>query len=69
MIDDRKSPIGREENWQLKKEDPSTVKNETFFKYLFSIKAVRILLPVNLNTEWAVLPLHASPLLFCLGCP
>jgi hypothetical protein len=25
--------------------------------YLFSIKAVRILLPVNLNTEWAILSL------------
>jgi hypothetical protein len=33
----------------------------TFWVYLFSIKAVRILLPVNLNTEWAILSLHARP--------
>jgi hypothetical protein len=33
----------------------------TFWVYLFSIKAVRILLPVNLNTEWAILSLHAHP--------
>jgi hypothetical protein len=31
------------------------------FQYLFSIKAVRIFLPVYLNTEWAVFSLQAKP--------
>jgi hypothetical protein len=33
----------------------------TILQYLFSIKAVRIFLPVYLNTEWAVFSLQAKP--------